>query len=235
MGTAFTGKVALVTGASKGIGKAIADLLADRGAEVIRVARGEGDVRGDVGNIDDRARIVDHVQDRGQLDILVNNAGTNVRKPTLDWRPEDFEEIIETNLASAWWLSQKLFPLLKATGGNIVNISSTAANVAVTTSTAGYAMTKAAMDQMTRFLAVEWGPSNVRVNSVQPWYIKTPLAEVVLQDEQKRQKIEAVTPMPRLGEPIDIAKAVAFLASDEAAWITGVCLPVDGGMLAKGC
>ena len=229
------GMLALVTGGTKGIGLAIAQEFTALGANVITVARGEGaTVAADVATDAGRDAVMAEVTARGRLDVLVNNVGTNIRKATADFTADDLRSILDTNLASAWELTRRCLPMLRESGGNVVNISSTVANVAVSTSTTGYAMTKAAMDQMTRCLAVEWGPTGVRVNSVQPWYIKTPLVEQVLGDPVKRELIESATPMPRLGEPTDIAKAVAFLASSDASWITGVCLPVDGGMLAKG-
>lgn len=228
------GQRALVTGGTKGIGEAIVTELRQLGAEVISVARNGGDLSADVSAEAGRSLVLAEVGRRGGLDLLVNNVGTNVRKTTADFAADDLRHLIDTNLTSAWELTRALLPALRERRGSVVNVSSVAAVKVISTSTAAYAMTKAAMDQMTRFLAVEEGPHGVRVNAVQPWYVRTPLADQVLQDEAKRQRILAPTPMKRLGEPADVARAVAFLSMPAAGWITGVTLPIDGGFLAFG-
>ena len=238
------GKCALVTGGTKGIGAAVVAEFAALGAIVLRVARSldgvepalnvhdlAADVSTDAGR-DDVLRAVD--EKLGGLDVLVNNVGTNVRKPTADWTADDLRRVIDTNVASAFDLSRGCLPHLRQTSGCVVNLSSVSATRATLSSTAGYAMTKAAMDAMTRWLACEWGLIGVRVNSVQPWYVKTPLTVPVLEDKAKRERILAATPLGRLGDPRDVATAVAFLASPAASWITGVNLPVDGGFSALG-
>lgn len=243
----------LVTGGTQGIGAATVEAMVERGAQVMVVARSTDDlaamvaqyrvqgtvietVAADVADADARSRIVEAIRTRwGRLDVLVNNAGTNLRKPTLDYTLADLRSLLAVNLESAWALSMALHPLLKASGcGSVVNMSSVAAHQAVRTSTAAYAISKAGMDGMTRFLASEWGPDNIRVNSIAPWYIRTPLAEAVLADPVKRDRIVSRTPLGRVGEPEEVAAVVCFLAMSGAAYITGVDVPVDGGFLVLG-
>ncbi|MEL6178719.1 MAG: SDR family oxidoreductase [Myxococcota bacterium] len=244
------GRRALVTGGSKGIGRAVVVELSRLGAEVVAVARGAAEldalraelaqeglalkvVVADMATEAGRALVVDAVGEH--LDVLVNNVGTNIRQPTLELPLGELRRLMAINVESAWALCRSMHPRLAAAGGgSIVNVSSVAGMQAVLTSTAAYAMTKAAMDGMTRFLAAEWGRDNIRVNTVNPWYIRTPLAEQVLRDAEKHRQIVSRTPMGRVGEPEEVARAVAFLAMPASAWITGVHLPVDGGFLVQG-
>ena len=248
------GKRALVTGGSKGLGEAIVVELAELGAQVLYVARSLPDaeswlrdkpasarqrvkgVAADVAEAAGREKALAAVAEHfdGRLDILVNNVGTNIRKPTLEWTDEDWRRVFETNVTSAWELSRACFPMLRDSGGCVVNLSSSSAARATLTSTVPYGMTKAAIDHLTRHLACEWGPQGVRVNSVLPWYIRTPLTAAVLTDEAKLGRILAHTPLGRLGEPEDVARAVAFLCMPAASWITGIQMPVDGGFMAFG-
>lgn len=249
----LVGKEAVVTGASRGLGRAIAKELAARGARVACVARSTGDLATLVSEVEaDGGRAYAVVADLGTqagidavlaavaertdvLHALVNNTGINLRKPTLEAPREDWETLVATNVTSAWGLARGLHPALKAAGGaSVVQISSVASERAVRTSTAIYAMSKGAMDAMTRFLACEWGKDGIRVNGVAPWYVRTPLGAVVLSDPDKAAAVLARTPLGRVGEPEDIARAVAFLAAPASGWITGVILPVDGGFSALG-
>ncbi len=198
------------------------------------VARSGADVNADVSTDEGRQRVIEAVRHGGRLDVLVNNVGTNIRKPTAEFTSDDFRRLFDINLASAWELTRALLPMLRESKGSIVNVSSVSAVTVATMSTSLYAMTKAAMDHMTRFLAVEEGKHGVRINSVQPWYIKTPLTAGVLADEEKLKRILSSTPMARLGEPEDVARAIAFLAMPASGWMTGVSMPVDGGFLALG-
>ncbi len=245
------GRVALVTGASRGIGAAVAAELADRGAAVILAARSDEldervaalvaaghdarGVRADVATPEGRADVLAAVGAVGRLDVLVNNVGLNIRKPTLDATLADWQALVGVNVTSAWELARSCHPwLVRSPAASVVNMSSVAAFRSIRTSTAIYAMTKGALEGMTRFLATEWGPAGIRVNSVAPWYVATPLAAAVLDDPEKRAALLARTPLARLGEPADVARAVAFLAMPASGWITGVSLPVDGGFLALG-
>ena len=240
---------ALVSGASRGIGLAVASALAERGAEVWMMARdpqrladaveslrARGNrvhgVAGDVAKPDDRARALAAVGNR--LDILVNNAGFNVRKPALDYSEEELTAILQTNLRAAFELARAAWPQLKAAGrASIVNISSVAALTHLRTGVP-YAMSKAAMNQMTRNLAVEWAGDSIRVNAVAPWYIDTPLAAQVLSQPDFKSAVLARTPMQRIGKPEEVAATVAFLCLPAAGYITGQVIAVDGGFTING-
>lgn len=246
-------KKALVTGATKGIGRAITEELLDLGAEVWVTARTETDIQAmlqefrsigrpiagcaaDVGTAEGRHQLVQKIaHEWDALDLLINNAGINIRKSTLEFETEDYQRLMQVNLDSVWELSRACYPWLKTAGHPaIVNISSVASARTIRSSTAAYAMSKAAVDQLTRFLATEWGPDNIRVNAVLPWYTATPLANEVLKDEEKRERILARTPLQRIGKPEEVAQLVAFLCMPAASYITGACVPVDGGFMALG-
>ncbi len=246
------GKRAVVTGGTKGIGRAVVEELLALGAEVLLTARNEKEtetyvgqlrsrgstaysVAADVSTPEGRQQVMETVAATwGGLDILVNNVGTNIRKKTPDYSAPEVDFLLNTNLHSAFGLCQLAYPLLKKSGaGNIIHVSSVAGLTHVRTG-AVYGMTKAAMVQLTRNLAVEWAPDAVRVNAVAPWYIRTPLAETVLQNPVYLNAVLDRTPMRKIGRPEDVAAAVVFLCMPAAAYITGQCLAVDGGFTALG-
>ena len=242
------GKTAIVTGAGKGIGRAIAMAVAEAGANVMLVARTEADLRSvqeEIGNertsfiaadITDRGQIRNAVQKTverfGGLDILVNNAGMNIRSKLEDASDLEWHKIMDTNAHSVFMFSQEAAKEM-ASGASIINISSVGGDRALKTGVV-YAASKAAIIQMTRVMAMEWGPKNIRVNAIGPWYFRTPLTEKILSDEEYLNSILAVTPMKRVGELPEVATPVVFLASDAASYITGQTLFVDGGMSIHG-
>jgi 3-oxoacyl-[acyl-carrier protein] reductase len=234
----LAGKTALVTGGSRGIGRAIATELARAGAAVIvgyRSGRDEAEalaselgaraVQADVSSAEDAARLV---EEAGSLDILVNNAGLTrdgvlARMPDDDWRL-----VLETNLSSVFYTCRAACrPMMKKRGGSIVNISSIV-GVHGNWGQTNYAASKAGIIGFTKSLARELGSRNVRANVVAPGYVKTRLTEVL--PEEATQAMLQNTPLGRLGDPEDVAGAVRFLCSDEAAYITGEVLLVDGGL-----
>jgi Tropinone reductase 1 len=242
------GRNALVTGATRGIGRAIAHELLELGAHVALVARSQAEVdaavrelgdrasgvAGDVTSASDRARIVGHVRERGPLHVLVHNAGSNVRARLVDYDDATIERMIALNLTAPVLLSRDLHPMLRdARGASVIHVGSIAGLVALPTGVA-YASAKAGIAQVARTLALEWARDGIRVNTVAPWYTRTPLVEPVLARPEMLAAILARTPLGRIAEPEEVAAAVAFLALPAASYITGQCLAVDGGMSIQG-
>ena len=248
------GQLALVTGGSAGIGRAIARELLGFGADVLLAARDgagldaaraelledfpEREVQGfvcDVGIEDQRRELLDWVEDFGEgLHILVNNAGANLSRPSTDYSDEEWRQIFEVNVFAAFELSRYLHPLLtRHAASSIVNVGSVSGLTHVRTG-APYGMSKAAMQQMTRNLAVEWAEDGIRVNAVAPWYIRTRRTSSKLADPDYLDEVLLRTPLGRIGEPEEVAAAVAFLCLPAASYVTGECIAVDGGFLRYG-
>ena len=246
----LAGRTALVTGATLGIGLAVAEEFLSFGARLLAVARDAARVEArveawrragadadglaaDLSTADGRARVLERLEAWGRLDVLVNNVGTNVRKAATDYTTEEYERVISTNLTSAFELTRAAHPLLKVAAAEtgdagVVNVASVS-GLTHTSTGAPYAMSKAALLQLTRSLAVEWAGDNIRVNAVAPWYIRTPLVEPVLSDGERLARILSRTPMRRVGEPEEVAAVVAFLASDTASYLNGATIDVGGG------
>jgi len=224
------GKRALVTGGTRGIGAAIADELRALGAEVITVARAGADVCADI--TAERAKIVAAVT--GPLHVLVHNAGTNIRSPLVGYDDATIEQLLALNLTSALLLSRDLHPrLAEARGASVIHIGSVAGQLALPTGVA-YAAAKAGLAQAARTLALEWAKDLIRVNTVAPWYTRTPLVEPILSDPARLAAILHATPLARIAEPREVAAAVAFFALPASSYITGQLLSVDGGMSIQG-
>ena len=235
---ALDGKTALVTGASRGIGAAVAHELARAGAAVVIGYRagqeeagalaaeiGARAVQADVSSAEDAARLV---EEAGDLDILVNNAGLTRDGVLARMSDADWDEVIGTNLSSVFYTCRAVCrPMMKKRAGSIVNISSVV-GVHGNWGQTNYAASKAGIIGFTKSLARELGSRNVRANVVAPGYVKTRLTDVL--PEEATAAMLQNTPLARLGEPEDVAGAVRFLCSDEASFITGDVLLVDGGL-----
>jgi len=248
------GQLALVTGGSAGIGRAIALELLGLGARVRIVARNpdllddareelieafpDGDIAAlaaDIADDEQRRQVLDWVEDEGEgLHILINNAGGNLTRAAQDYTEDEWREIFEVNLFSAFELARYAHPLLtRHPASSIVNVGSVSGLTHVR-SGAPYGMSKAALHQMTRNLAAEWADDGVRVNAVAPWYIRTRRTSGKLSDPDYLDEVLERTPMGRIGEPEEVAAAVAFLCLPAASYITGQCLAVDGGFVQYG-
>ena len=243
----LTDKVAIVTGASSGLGVHFADALAEAGADVVVCARradrledtkarveGHGRrcvaVRADVTDVDDCRRVVDQaVAELGRVDVLVNNAGVGTAVPATREDPEQFRRVIDINLNGSYWMAQACAREMQP-GASIINIGSVLGSTTAGLPQAAYASSKAAIIGLTRDLAQQWtGRKGIRVNALAPGFFHSEMTEQYPEGylDQMLWRI----PTGRVGEGPELAAAVVFLASDAASYVTGVLLPVDGGLL----
>ena len=246
MGT-LDGKVALITGAGTGIGKGTALKFAAEGAKVVIAARREaplrevcalapdaiGFVRMDLTSHEDRAAALATVEERhGRLDVLVSNAGYQLWKPFVETTDEEVDELFYTNLSSTTRFIKQALPYLERSRGNIVIVSSTASRYTAVPSQklSVYSASKAGLNQLARTLAPELGPLGIRINVVAPGLTRGEYSDSSLaMDEATMTWAQQVTSLGRIGEPADVAKAIAWMASDEADWITGQVIDASGG------
>jgi len=246
------GKKAVITGGTKGIGLAIAEEFLSLGAEIIIVARNrelvdkkvsdwknEGYfVHGfihDLSDENDRNNFITEVKKNWEnFNFLINNVGTNIRKKTKEYTSEEIEIVLNTNLVSTFELCRSFHHLLtNSRAASIVNMTSVAGLTHLKTGSP-YGMTKAALDQLTRNLAVEWADDNIRVNSIAPWYIDTPLVKSLMDNKEYYNSVISRTPMKRIGKPREVASLAAYLCMDESSFITGQTIAVDGGFTING-
>jgi NAD(P)-dependent dehydrogenase (short-subunit alcohol dehydrogenase family) len=241
------GKVALVTGASSGLGVAIAQCLAEAGADLVLGARrvdglertqalveGLGrraiSVRTDVSDPDQcTSMVAAAVEAFGRVDVLVNNAGFGWAAPATRETPEQFRKVVDINLNGQYWMAQA-FARAAKDGGSLVNISSVLGLRPGTVPQAAYAASKAGLIGLTRDLAAQWtGRKGIRVNAVAPGYFLTEMTEQM--DSSEAEMVKLIAPAGRFGEPHEVGDAVVFLASDASSYVTGITLPVDGGLV----
>jgi NAD(P)-dependent dehydrogenase (short-subunit alcohol dehydrogenase family) len=246
----LTGKTALVTGASRGLGRTFALALASAGADVVLAGRTRTDLEAVAQEVADLGRaalpvptdvtVPDQVEALvtaalnrfGKIDILVNNAGTNIRKPAVEYPIEDWDAVIGLNLRAYFLMARAVGRHMVARRyGRVINITSILAAIGLPNQ-AAYASSKGAVTQLTKVLAIEWAPYNVTVNCLGPTYFETEMTRPLYEDPERKAFIESRTPMGRWGQPEELAGAIIFLASDASRFVTGQTIFVDGGWLA---
>jgi 2-deoxy-D-gluconate 3-dehydrogenase len=238
------GKRALVTGASRGIGLGCAVALAEAGAHVILVARGQGaltdavaeltaagrSAEGHALDVTDRGAVAALLDRVGPVDILCNSAGLARHSPALETAEADYDAVMEINVKAAYFLAQAVAARMER-GGSILQISSQMGRVGGI-DRAVYCASKHAVEGMTKAMAIEWGPRAIRVNTICPTFVMTELSKPTFADPDKRAWIMSKIKLPRVAEVEDVMGAVVFLASDAAAMVTGTALLIDGGWTA---
>jgi NAD(P)-dependent dehydrogenase (short-subunit alcohol dehydrogenase family) len=244
----LVGKVALITGSSRGIGRAIAASMAEAGARVVISSRKReacdavaGELRGrghqaiavscNVSSKEELQRLVDAtLKEWGRIDILVGNAATNPVYGPMSQVPDSaFDKVMGTNVRSNFWLCNMVIPQMAERRDGAVILVASIAGIKGNTTIGTYGISKAAEMQLARNLALEWGPHNIRVNAIAPGVIRTDFARALWEEEGRRKRLEEATPLRRIGEPEDIAGLAVFLASSAGSFITGQSIVADGG------
>lgn len=244
----LSGQTALVTGASRGLGAGCAEALAQYGADLVLLARGAAELEqvadsiralgrevdlivGDVTDVEGIARAIAAAP---PASVLVNNAGTNIPEPFDEVTPEHFDAIMQINLRAAFFVAQSVASRMidEGRGGSIIHMSSQMGHVGAVNRSV-YCASKHAIEGLTKAMAVELAPHDIRVNSVAPTFVETPMTRVFFEDEDFRRSVLEQIPLGQLPEVGDIASAVVYLASPASSMVTGSCLKVDGGWTAR--
>lgn len=245
----LSGKVAIVTGGSRGIGKATAILLAQHGADVVITSKNKTNLENAVKEIKNAVAITGDIRKKtdvenvvkntlehfGKIDILVNNAGIFPKvKPLHEISEEEWNEVIDVNLTGQFRFTKAVIPHLMKTSGCIVNVSSDAGLKSFENFEAdAYTASKGALVLLTKAWAIEYAKYKIRVNCVCPGIVETDMTQPYLENEIDRSMAVAEHPIGRIGMPEDVAKAILYLVSEDSSWITGAILPVDGGAITK--
>ncbi len=247
----LTGKTAIVTGGTKGLGLAIVQALSSVGAQVVVVSRNAHDCKRVAQDLEDKGRkafgfacditqseniqdLIDNtLQQYGRIDILINNAGVAVTKPAVELTEEDWDFVINTNLKGVFMMAQAVGQvMIQQQYGRIINMASMFGLVG-DKNVLPYLCSKGGVIQMTKGLALEWARHNITVNAIAPGYVVTPINEAVLKEEKVQKYLLGKTPLRRFGKGHEVASAAVYLSSDESSYVTGSVFSVDGGWTAQ--